>query len=337
MDWLKLPKKVYFKRGCMPVAIRELTEIYNLKCAFLVTDAGLFDRGAVRPVEEQLRKQGMRTAEFFYGPQSPGVGPDGEPGFQTALSGLPKMLEFEPDAVIGVGGGSVMNLAKAMWLLYEHPDMKLEDLADQFGRTDSPGFPVMGEKAKLFLLSTTSGTGSECSPFIVLNDDEGRKRVIASFDLLPTVAVIDSDYSAGAPADLVKRGGLTALTQAIRACEDPGATDYILGFARDAAKIVIRCLPGAVEKWPDCHPDCRKGRENLANAAALAGMAYSNSAASLDPDLGFFPDTEAEAAPEGEILIKLADLSRHIGLSSDEDDGAAARALIDACEELKKL
>ena len=306
----------------MPVAIRELTEVYDLKCAFLVTDANLFGAGIVRPVEEALKKGGMRIAEYFC--------EEGGATFAAAEKGLPKMLEFEPDAIIGVGGGSVMNLAKAMWILYEHPDLRLEDLAARFDRTTSKGFPELGQKAKLFLLSTTAGTGAECSPFAVLKEDGGEKRVIASFDLLPEIAVIDSDFSQDAPVELVKRSGLTVLAQAVRAALNPGATQYIIGFARDAVRDVFENLPKAVRE-----PIDRKARENMANAAALAGMAYSNAASTLEPNAGYYP-SEAEKTADRETLAKLADLARHTGLSNGEDE-EAARALIAKCEEMQAL
>lgn len=322
MNWLKLPKKVYFKRGCMPVAVRELSEVYGLKRAFIITDANLFKSGMIRPVEEWLKKGGLQIAEFFYG--------DGEPDMATAGSGLPKMLEFEPDAILGIGGGSVMNLAKAMWVLYEHPDADLSDLADRFSKTTDAGFPEMGEKAKLFLISTTAGTGAECSPFALINDSSGKKRVIASFNMLPEMAVIDSDFSQGAPRELVKEAGLTVLAQAVRAHIDPHATDYIVGFARDAVKDVFENLPAAL-----ADPPCMKARENMANAAALAGMALSNAADTLDPEAGLFP-AESEKNLTGDALAKLADLSRHIGCGEEEDQKAAA-TLIEAAEKLQSL
>ena len=322
MNWLKLPKKVYFKRGCMPVAVRELSEVYGLKRAFIITDANLFKGGMVRPVEEWLRKGGLQIAEFFYG--------DGEPDIAVAKSGLPKMLEFEPDAIVGIGGGSAMNLAKAMWVLYEHPDADLSDLADRFGKTTDAGFPELGAKAKLFLISTTAGTGAECSPFALIKDDSGKKRVLASYEMLPEIAVIDSDFSKDAPRELVKEAGLTVLAQAVRAHTDPHATDYILGFARDAVKDVLDNLPAALADPPDM-----KARENMANAAALAGMALSNAADTLDPEAGLFP-SEGEKAPAGDALAKLADLSRHIGLADSSDQEAAA-ALIEAAEKLQSL
>ncbi len=322
MNWLKLPKKVYFKRGCMPVAVREISEVYGLKKAFIITDANLFKDGHVRPVEEWLRKGGLQIAEFFYG--------DGEPDVTVAESGLPKMLEFEPDAIVAVGGGSVMNLAKAMWVLYEHPDTDLVELSEKFNKTTTAGFPVMGEKAKLFLISTTAGTGAECSPFALIKDTSGKKRVIASFDLLPEIAVIDSDFSQNAPRELVKEAGLTVLAQAVRAHIDPHTTDYVLGFARDAVKDVFKYLPFALADEP-----CMKARENMANAAALAGMALSNAAETIDPEAGLFP-SEAEKSLSGDALAKLADLSRHIGCG-DGDDKQAAQALIDAAVKLQSL
>lgn len=323
MNWLNLPKKVYFKRGCMPVAIRELSEVYGMKRAFIVTDANLYKNGACRPVEDWLAKGGLQVAEFFYGQKEPDV--------ETAKSGLPKMLEFEPDVIIGVGGGSVMNLAKAMWILYEYPETDLTEMADKFNKTTTSGFPKMGEKAKLVLLSTTAGTGSECSPFAIFNDADGKKRLIASFNLLPEIAIIDCDFSKDAPRELIKEAGLTVLAQAVRAHIDPHTTDYVVGFARDAVRCVCENLPAALADEPDM-----KARENMSNAAAIAGISLSNAAETIDPNAGFFPNAKEEK-PTGDALTKMADLSRRVGLSSNKDDAKAAKALIDEAVKLQSI
>ena len=215
MYMLNLPKKVYFKKGAMNVALKELDEVYGFKRAFIVSDANLYRLGIVNPVDAWVRGRGIRTAEFFTF--------DSVPSFENVRSGLPKMLEYNPDVIIAVGGGSVMSAAKAMWLLYENPDLDLNEVADKFSSLDGEydanyaDFPDTGKKAKLVLIATTAGSGAECSPFSVLADDNGKLRVIASYKLLPEIAVIDSMFSENMPTELVKKSGLTALSQAVRA------------------------------------------------------------------------------------------------------------------------
>ena len=165
MNMLNLPKKVYFKKGSMGVAFREFAEVYGFKRAFIISDANLYKNGALDSVEKLMRKKEIRTAEFFT--------LDEVPTFENVRSGLPKMLEFQPDIIIGIGGGSVMSAAKAMWLLYENPELDLEATAAKYNSlaASDNDFPAVGKKAKLALMATTAATGAECSPFAVLADD----------------------------------------------------------------------------------------------------------------------------------------------------------------------
>lgn len=305
MNWLNLPKKVYFKPGSKSVALKELKEVYGFKSAFIISDANLYTSGVVAPVDEFVKNLGIRTAEFFT--------VDAVPAFENARSGLPKMLEFEPDVIIGVGGGSVMSIAKVMWLLYENPDIDLNEVADKFTSTTlgDAAFPVTGAKAKLVLVATTAGTGAECSPFAVVADDAGKKRVIASYRLLPEMAVIDTQFSENLPAEITKSSALTALSQAARAYTCETTTDYVRGFARDAVKRVLENVEEAVAKGAEA----TDARYNLSNAAAIAGMAFSNAVDTFDPEAGFYPtDAEKAANPE-----KTAELAAYAGLESAEE------------------
>ena len=175
MNMLNLPRKVYFKKGSMGVAFREFAEVYGFKRAFIISDANLYRSGAIDSVEKLMRKKGIRTAEFF--------SLDEVPTFENVRSGLPKMLEYQPDIIIGIGGGSVMSAAKAMWLLYENPEMDLEAVAAKYNTlaASDNDFPATGRKAKLALMATTAATGAECSPFAVLKNDKGEKCVIANY------------------------------------------------------------------------------------------------------------------------------------------------------------
>ena len=319
MNMLNLPKKVYFKKGSMGVAFREFAEVYGFKRAFIISDANLYKNGALDSVEKPMRKKEIRTAEFFT--------LDEVPTFENVRSGLPKMLEFQPDIIIGIGGGSVMSAAKAMWLLYENPELDLEAVAAKYNTlaASDNDFPAVGKKAKLALMATTAATGAECSPFAVLADDKGNKCVIASYSLVPEMAVIDSVFSETVSAELAKNGGLTALSLAVRAYTAPGASEYTQGFAREAAESILANLEAAVA-------GCAVAREKMATAAAIAGMAYGNAADTLDPDAGVYP-TEAEKKDSNARII---DLAKHAGIGGASDAKVFA-AWISACEKLASL
>lgn len=327
MNRLKLPKKVYFKKGSMNVALKELDEVYDFKRALIISDAKLYREGVVAPVDRLVSQRGIRTAEFFT--------LDAVPSFENVRSGLPKMLEFQPEVIIGVGGGSVMSAAKIMWLLYENPDIDLNEIADKFNGTDASyvDFPDTGKKATLVLISTTSGSGAECSPFAVLADDKGNKRVIASYKLVPEIAVIDSMFSDNMPADLTKNSGLTVLTQAVRAYIAPNATDYSKGFAISAVKRVLDNLETVVANGAKAPAE----REHMANAAVLAGMAVSNSAYTIDVNATWYP-TEAEKDAKGigaDAFAGIIDLAKHVGFSGN--DNKIFSDWIAACEKLNNL
>ncbi len=329
MYMLNLPKKVYFKKGAMNVALKELDEVYGFKRAFIVSDANLYRLGIVNPVDAWVRGRGIRTAEFFTF--------DSVPSFENVRSGLPKMLEYNPDVIIAVGGGSVMSAAKAMWLLYENPDLDFNEVADKFSSLDGEydanyaDFPDTGKKAKLVLIATTAGSGAECSPFSVLADDNGKLRVIASYKLLPEIAVIDSMFSENMPTELVKKSGLAALSQAVRAYVAPGGGEYTQGFAREAAESILNNLEAAVS-------GCVAAREKMSYAASVAGLAFSNAANTVDTEAGFYPENKEKSASDigADAYALIVDLAKHAGIQGDSDDKIFAD-WIAACEKLHSL
>lgn len=308
MNWLHVPKKIYFKPGSMAVALKELDEVYGLRRAFLVSDAGLYRAGLVRPVQDLLRKRGLQTAEFFMS--------DGMPSFRTVRSGLPKMLEFEPDVILGVGGGSVMSLAKLMWLQYENPDRNLRETAAAFHSTlvSDSEFPETGRKARLVLVATTAGSGAECTPYAVVKDDAGDPCVIAGYRLLPEMAVIDSHFSEHLPALPAKKTALLALTQAVRAYMAEETTDYVRGCSGDSARLILKHLPVVLDAIPKGTP-VPESRYHLANAAALSGIAIGNAVDTLDPDAGMYPSEEERR----DRTQKLLGLIRASGKEDFED------------------
>ncbi len=327
MDWLKLPRKIYFKPGSMPVALAELSEVYGFSRAFIVTDSNLYRLGMAHPVDRLVSSIGLRTAEFFIR--------EGTPSCDDILGGMPKINEFAPDVIIGVGGSSVMSLARCLWLLYENPETDLNEISERFsGISEGDAlFPEMGNKAKLVLVATTAGRGAECSPFAVFKDDKGKKRVIASYSLLPEIAVIDPDFSAEIPPDLTKKGGLQILSQAVRAYVSDGSTDYTKGLAAEAVQNVFAYLPEAVQKGSAAP----LAREHLAYAAALAGMAYGNSVQTIGQDEEVYPSAhESSMGSSGpEVVRRTADLAGRAGFEGDES--LVFEKWIDACKGLSTL
>ena len=212
MLWLQLPKKVYYKTGCTPVALREMKEVYNFKRAFIITDSTLYQLGACDAIINQLRDMGIETAEFF------DIRVD--PQIQDAMKGLPKMHEFEPDVIIAVGGGSAIDTAKIMWIMYENPEEAFLDMATIFLdiRKRIRFFPQMGKKAKLVCIPTTAGTGSECTPFTIISDaNTGMKWPLIGYEMMPEMAIIDADNMMKLPPRATQASGYDVLTHAVEA------------------------------------------------------------------------------------------------------------------------
>ena len=355
MLWFRTPEKVYFKKGCMPVALDELGTVMHKKKAFIVTDTFLYKNGYVDPIEKKLDEMGIQHTCFY------NVAPD--PTLQCAQEGVAQMRAFEPDTIIALGGGSAMDAAKIMWLMYEHPEANFEDMAMDFMdiRKRVYTFPKMGEKAMLVAIPTSSGTGSEVTPFAIITDaDTGTKWPIADYELLPNMAIVDTDFMMTQPKGLTSASGIDALTHALEAYVSIMATDYTDGLALKAGKNIFTYLPDAYEKGA-ADPIAREG---MANASTMAGMAFANAflgvCHSMAHKLGAFhhlPHGIANA-----LLISLvvefnaaecprkmgtfsqyqyphtraryAECARFVGIQAANDE-EAVKKLIDKIEELK--
>ena len=267
MLWFRAPQKVYFKKGCMPVALDELGNVMGKKKCFIVTDSFLYKNGYVKPIEDKLDEMGIQHTCFFE------VAPD--PNLSSALAGAKAMTAFEPDCIIALGGGSAMDAGKIMWVLYEHPEVDFLDLAMRFMdiRKRVYTFPKMGEKAYFVAIPTSSGTGSEVTPFAVITDDRtGTKYPLADYELLPNMAIIDADNMMNQPKGLTSASGVDVLTHALEAYASIMATDYTDGLALKAMKSVFEYLPRAYENGAS-DPEARA---KMADASCLAGMAFAN-------------------------------------------------------------
>ena len=267
MLWFRAPEKVYFKKGCMPVALDELGTIMGKKKAFIVTDSFLYKNGYVKPIEEKLDQMGIQHTCFYE------VAPD--PNLTSANAGAAAMRAFEPDCIIALGGGSAMDAGKIMWVMYEHPEVDFLDMAMRFMdiRKRVYTFPKMGEKAYFVAIPTSSGTGSEVTPFAVITDDRtGTKYPLADYELLPNMAIIDADNMMNQPKGLTSASGIDALTHALEAYASIMATDYTDGLALKAMKNIFAYLPSAYENGAN-DP---YAREKMADASCMAGMAFAN-------------------------------------------------------------
>jgi acetaldehyde dehydrogenase/alcohol dehydrogenase len=266
MLWFRAPEKIYFKKGSMPVALDELSSVMNKKKAFIVTDGFLYKNGFVKSITDRLDSIGITHTCFYE------VEPD--PTLAAAKEGAKVMASFEPDVIIAFGGGSPMDAAKIMWLMYEHPDVNFEDMAMTFMdiRKRVYTFPKMGEKAYFVAIPTTSGTGSEVTPFAVITDEKtGVKYPLADYELLPNMAIIDTDNMMTQPKGLTSTSGIDAMTHALEAYASMLATDYTDGLALKALKSIFKFLPIAYEDGSNV-----KAREKMANASTIAGMAFAN-------------------------------------------------------------
>ena len=267
MLWFRAPEKVYFKRGCLSTALKEVKEVYDRKRAFVVTDAFLYKNGMVKGITDELDELGITHTEFFE------VTPD--PTLACAQEGARRMIQFAPDVVIAVGGGSPMDAAKIMWVLYEYPDSRFEDLAMRFMdiRKRVLGFPKMGKRAIFVAIPTTAGTGSEVTPFAVITDEKtGEKYPLADYELMPTMAICDVELMLDIPKKLTAYAGFDALSHAMEAVASLLASDYTNGLAMEAISLLVEYLPRAFEKG---RGDIL-AREKVANAATMAGMAFAN-------------------------------------------------------------
>ena len=267
MLWFRAPQKVYFKKGCMPVALDELGTVMGKKKCFIVTDTFLYKNGYVAPIEEKLDQLGIQHTCFY------DVAPD--PNLSSALKGAQAMRLFEPDCIIALGGGSAMDAGKIMWVMYEHPEVDFLDMAMRFMdiRKRVYTFPKMGEKAYFVAIPTSSGTGSEVTPFAVITDDRtGTKYPLADYELLPNMAIVDADNMMNQPRGLTSASGVDVLTHGLEAYASMMATDYTDGLALKSMKNVFDYLPRAYE-YGAADPEAR---QKMADASCMAGMAFAN-------------------------------------------------------------
>ncbi len=267
MLWFRTPEKVYIKKGCLPVALDELKTVRASRKVFIVTDSFLYSNGYTRAVTDKLDEMGIQHATFY------NVEPD--PSLACAKEGAAQMLSFTPDTIIALGGGSAMDAAKIMWVMYEHPEADFMDMAMRFAdiRKRVYTFPKMGEKAYFIAVPTTAGTGSEVTPFAVITDETtGVKYPLADYELMPDMAIVDADMMMNAPKGLTAASGIDAVTHAVEAYASMLATDYTDGLALRSLKMIFEFLPRAYDNGPRDPV----AREKMANAATIAGMAFAN-------------------------------------------------------------
>ena len=355
MLWMRTPEKVYFKKGCMPVALDELGTVMGKKRCFIVTDSFLYKNGYTKGIEDKLNEMGIVHTCFY------DVEPD--PSLASAKAGAEAMRSFEPDCIIALGGGSAMDAAKVMWVLYENPDADFDDMAMDFMdiRKRIYTFPKMGKKAYFVAIPTSSGTGSEVTPFAIITDKEtGIKWPLADYELMPNMAIVDTDNMMSAPKGLTCASGIDVMTHAIEAYVSIMASDYTDSLALKAIKLVFDYLPRAYKDGNDV-----EARDHMANASCMAGMAFANAFLgvnhSLAHKLGAFhhlPHGIANALVLTEVmrynsaevptkmgtfpqyqyphaLARYAEIGRFVGLTG-KDDQEVFEKLLEKLEELKK-
>lgn len=267
MLWFRVPEKLFFKRGCLRTALTELKDEYNKKRAFIVTDKFLYESGFTNKITDRLTELGIVSEVYSK------VAPD--PTLACAREGAKLMEDFRPDVIIAIGGGSPMDAAKIMWVLYEHPEADFEDMAADFMdiRKRIYKFPHMGEKAFFVAIPTTAGTGSEVTPFAIITDErDGTKYPLADYELLPKMAIVDADLMMNIPKGLTKASGIDALVHSIEAIGSTMATDFSDGMAYKAIQLIFKYLPRAYKNGAN-DPEAREG---MANAATIAGIAFAN-------------------------------------------------------------
>ena len=356
MLWMRTPEKVYFKKGCMPVALDELGTVMGKKRCFIVTDSFLYKNGYTKAIEDKLDQMGIVHTCFS------DVEPD--PSLASAKAGAAAMRAFEPDCIIALGGGSAMDAGKVMWVLYENPDADFDDMAMDFMdiRKRIYTFPKMGEKAYFVAIPTSSGTGSEVTPFAIITDKEtGIKWPLADYELMPNMAIVDTDNMMSAPKGLTCASGIDVMTHAIEAYVSVMASDYTDSLALKAIKLVFDYLPRAYRDGNDV-----EARDHMANASCMAGMAFANAFLgvnhSLAHKLGAFhhiPHGIANALVLTDVmrynsvevptkmgtfpqyqyphtLARYAEIGRFVGLTGKNDQEVFEK-LLEKLEELKKI
>ena len=266
MLWVRTPEKIYFKKGCMPVALQELKTVYDKKRAFIVTDSFLYTSGFTKKIEKTLDELGIAHASFW------SISPD--PKLQDAEKGEELLRAFQPDVIIAIGGGSAMDAGKIMWSMYENPDERFEDQAMDFMdiRKRVYNFPKMGKKAFFVAIPTSSGTGSEVTPFAIITDAKnGIKWPITDYELMPNMAIVDTDNRMTQPKGLTSASGVDVLTHCLEAYVSIMASDFTDSWALQGMKLVMDWLALAYDE-----PDNVEARDHMANASTLGGLAFAN-------------------------------------------------------------
>ena len=275
MLWMRTPEKVYFKKGCTPVALDELKNVMGKKRCFIVTDSFLYKNGFTKKIEDKLDQMGIVHTCFS------DVEPD--PSLASARAGAAAMRAFEPDCIIAMGGGSAMDAGKIMWVLYENPDADFSEMSMDFMdiRKRVYTYPKMGKKAYFIAIPTSSGTGSEVTPFAIITDREtGIKWPLADYELMPNMSIVDTDNMMSAPKGLTCASGIDVMTHAIEAYVSVMASDYTDSLALRAIKLVFDYLPRAYKDGNDV-----EARDHMANASCMAGMAFANAFLGLNHSL----------------------------------------------------
>ena len=275
MLWMRTPEKVYFKKGCTPVALDELKNVMGKKRCFIVTDSFLYKNGFTKKIEDKLDQMGIVHTCFS------DVEPD--PSLASARAGAAAMRAFEPDCIIAMGGGSAMDAGKIMWVLYENPDADFSEMSMDFMdiRKRVYTYPKMGKKAYFIAIPTSSGTGSEMTPFAIITDREtGIKWPLADYELMPNMSIVDTDNMMSAPKGLTCASGIDVMTHAIEAYVSIMASDYTDSLALRAIKLVFDYLPRAYKDGNDV-----EARDHMANASCMAGMAFANAFLGLNHSL----------------------------------------------------
>ncbi len=333
MLWYRVPSKVYLKPGSLGVALAELKDVMDKKRVFIVTDKFLFENGYTKTVTDKLDAMGIVHTTYY------DVEPD--PTLACAREGAKLMSSFKPDCIIALGGGSPMDAAKIMWVMYEHPEADFAEMAMRFMdiRKRVCPFPKMGEKAYFIAIPTTAGTGSEVTPFAVITDEStGVKYPLADYEIMPNMAIVDSDLMMDAPKGLTAASGIDAVTHALEAYASMLATDFTDSMAVRSLQLCFDYLPKAYEQGAkDAY-----AREKMANAATMAGMAFANAflgiCHSMAHKLGAFyhlPHGVANALMITEVIrFNAAEVPTKMGTFSQYDHPHTQRRYAEVAEAL---
>ncbi|OWY37812.1 bifunctional acetaldehyde-CoA/alcohol dehydrogenase [Xenophilus sp. AP218F] len=354
MLWHKLPKSIYFRRGCLPVALEDLSD---KKRCLIVTGQYLFEHGFVDEPIRLLKKMGLEVEVFFEVPA--------DPTLAVVRKGTDLAHAFKPDVIMAIGGGSPMDAAKIMWVMYEHPEAHFADLALRFMdiRKRIYQFPKLGQKAIMVAVPTTSGTGSEVTPFAVVTDEvTGVKYPIADYELTPNMAIVDANLVMNMPKSLTAFGGIDAVTHALEAYVSVMANEYSDPQALQALKLLKEYLPSSYLNGAN-DP---KAREQVHNAATIAGIAFANAflgvchsmAHKIGAEFGLahglanallisnvirynaadVPTKQAAFSQydRPKSVARYAEIARHLGLEASRDHERVEK-LIEWVDELKKI